>query len=564
MRNSLKESITMNKIRNLFLQQEYLLTICLGLMFILTLTPIPSYPHELTAPILIFAIISSIWLTLRLLNYKTAISFSSRTATIFVLTILVSICFTKTGFTIWTIHFLNFIIFFLIVTIEKSNGNFLKIVIPTSLFIILSVEVLKTSLIWVFKDSIEAYVINENIRGVFAVLCLPLVLKSQNLKLSKVSVLLILFLVYSSESRTALIGLALVGILFAIKQSSKIGKHKLLIGIMVLFGIGLTVITLQKLNLDKKESTEGRAIILKNTIQLIQKQSLFGSGIGSYQKVFADQLSSYFSKPRKISEKDNFKYQISIAYNDPLQIVCEIGLLGVIFMLTFIALIYFEFRKSRNSYKLMAFTAFGVMCMFNSLIYNPSSLYLLALYLALNESSIFTLPILANKFLLGFAIFCTLLGVAYNYGYFQTIRISNSQSDAGHNLKRLKVIRPILRNEDYYWSVVAQNFYRTNRLSDAKKAVKKQIERSNNVEGIALYSAIEKKQGNIEKALKIQEKINSIIPGNMDQKISLFYAYSATKNSIKAQVVSNEIIKLCENRPSNTCEEYFVKNKLRD
>ncbi len=303
----------MNKIINASFKSESVIVFYMALLFTLTLTPLTIYPFELTAPILTFTLLSSIWFFMRMAGKKVSISFSSWIVPIIGLTILVSICFTETEFNIWTIHFLNFIIFYLIVVIEKSKGNFSDNILGTIFFIVLSVEVLKTILLWIFPESVTPYLINENIRGMFAVLCLPLVLKKENIWIRIISILHVLFLVLVSESRTALIGLTFIGLFLAFKYVNKIGKRKLLIGTMMLLGLGLSVFNLQRLNLNKKESTEGREIIWKNTIQLIQKQSIIGSGLGSYQKVFADQLSSYFSQPRTIAEKDNFKYQISIA-----------------------------------------------------------------------------------------------------------------------------------------------------------------------------------------------------------------------------------------------------------
>ncbi len=230
--------------------------------------------------------------------------------------------------------------------------------------------------------------------------------------------------------------------------------------------------------------------------------------------------------------------------------------------MSFIFLIFFEFKESGTSSRLMALSAFGIMCLFNSLVYTPACLYILAIYLASNKSRNITLPRLANKAFIAFILFWVVIGIAYNYGYIQTNRIAKTQANTEQNLKKLKMLRPILGNEGYYWSVVALNFYKANRLSDANEAVKRQIERSNNVNGFALSCLIEKKQGNIKKALKIQEKVNSIIPGNIDQKINLFYAYTGTKNSNKAKYVGSEIAALCENVSSKTCSDFLVENTL--
>lgn len=80
----------------------------------------------------------------------------------------------------------------------------------------------------------------------------------------------------------------------------------------------------------KSDSSLGRVLIYKISIQIFQENFLLGIGLGNFQEVYLYQQASYFSKGTYTNKElllaDNTHY----AFNDYWQFIIEIGIIGFV------------------------------------------------------------------------------------------------------------------------------------------------------------------------------------------------------------------------------------------
>lgn len=92
--------------------------------------------------------------------------------------------------------------------------------------------------------------------------------------------------------------------------------------VVLLAGIGLT--GLYQL---KKDSADGRALIWKVSMDLIEKQWPLGSGLGYFSGSYGDAQQDYFTSGRGTAEEAWLAGEPEYAFNEFIQVAVEIGLL---------------------------------------------------------------------------------------------------------------------------------------------------------------------------------------------------------------------------------------------
>lgn len=82
----------------------------------------------------------------------------------------------------------------------------------------------------------------------------------------------------------------------------------------------------------KSDSSLGRVLIYKISIQIFQDNFLLGIGLGNFQEIYLYQQASYFSKEiytnKELLLADNTHY----AFNDYWQFIIEIGIIGFVIL----------------------------------------------------------------------------------------------------------------------------------------------------------------------------------------------------------------------------------------
>ena len=206
-------------------------------------------------------------------------------------------------------------------------------------------------------DSLTGIASNPNISSSSIILKLPFIifLGFQSLKRNQVLLLKIIELtsilgVIILGSRLGVLSLLLIYFLTFLIYKDQRQKQILPLLVVIIFGFyinisdqsdNLKIDTLSIENLSKDESTNQRLIFYKKAINLSFKKPVFGYGLGSWK---------YESLPYK----ENYDRNILVSYythNDFLQILFELGIIGLVIYLSFLNSLMKKIFQIENRYK---------------------------------------------------------------------------------------------------------------------------------------------------------------------------------------------------------------------
>lgn len=166
--------------------------------------------------------------------------------------------------------------------------------------------------------------------------------------LSLIVILMILSIVPLTMIRAAWIGIigsSIIVLCFCngnflnIIKSKLKNKRRIFIIISSVLIVVLSSICLYNL---KSKSAFGRLLIWEITLKEIKKNPLLGIGYKQYQVEYNNWQANYFIEKKRTSEKENVADSVVFSYNEYLQIVAEIGIVG---FLLFVFIIYYFIKK---------------------------------------------------------------------------------------------------------------------------------------------------------------------------------------------------------------------------
>lgn len=545
------------KIRNI----KLFFTFGIFLMLLLSVTPLNVYPYELTSPILLSgSIIHALSISYLFVYFFTQRIFNDVNIKIPIfiicLSLMLMVSVYKEGIEIWNIYIVNIILLFLLFKNLLKDNILDPKILNRILWVILSIEGLKLILRYgLFNlSNISNYNIgfsNNNITAMFFVFILTLISQNEKLKIRNIVLLYLLggIVTYILHSRTGLLGIfsgMIMSLLIKTNKSVKINnKYRLYLYLLTVIST-IILIGFIDLNNEKSESSEGRMIIWKNSLNIIQEQPIFGYGIGNFKKQIGIQFNNYFSRVRNNSEMDNFTHQINIAYNDLIQLTIESGILGFCFYISIILSVIRDMMKRTVSYTTIALFCFIIMSTTNSIFYAVPCGYLLALCLALHYHKNTTTLIQLNR-----PIVLILTAIISLITLYKTIRYENAirqtysiskQSTASQNLYALKPYQKILASSDFYWLTVANNFFKVKSYQNSKRAAEKVVDISYDYRGFNLLADISRinEKSNEEEMYLIYQ--NNIVPGLFLPKYKLFQYYISINDKEKAKRLAIDII----------------------
>ncbi len=137
----------------------------------------------------------------------------------------------------------------------------------------------------------------------------------------------IILIMLLSDSRASLVSLV-IGLIFYIfiSYKSKINVKKIALGI---FFISFFLIVLYG---NKRSSADGRLLIWRVSLDMIQESPIYGHGIGSFEKLYMLYQKGYFER----NSDSVFKEVASnnrCAYNEFIHVAVEQGIMGLIILL---------------------------------------------------------------------------------------------------------------------------------------------------------------------------------------------------------------------------------------
>lgn len=210
----------------------------------------------------------------------------------------------------------------------------------------------------------------DNPSGFAASLCIAFpfylhgITKSKNISLwivISITVLLMLS-VTLSESRSGILSLLIILFCWGI-QKIKASLCKKLISLSLIFLIAIT-----GLYFIKKDSANGRLLIWKCTVTMLQQNWLTGYGTGGFEAHYMDYQAAYFEK----HPKDSYSIlagNVQHPFCEYLRIVIDYGIIGLLLLFGWLSYLFFCYFKYPSEMSKTALLCWVAICTFSCFSY---------------------------------------------------------------------------------------------------------------------------------------------------------------------------------------------------
>lgn len=176
----------------------------------------------------------------------------------------------------------------------------------------------------------------------------------------------------STESRTSWVALLTATLILAFREKrwehkirAVCSQHKIYVWGGIIVFVCALIASMFALYRMKPVSADGRLLMWKVSSQVAADHPVFGVGFGNFKGAFADQQATYFSAQEHSVDEGLAAGSPGYAFNDPLLIFAELGLVG--FGL-FIAVAYLTLKGLNSQKNGLLYAA--VDRIFNSVTFN--------------------------------------------------------------------------------------------------------------------------------------------------------------------------------------------------
>lgn len=174
--------------------------------------------------------------------------------------------------------------------------------------------------------------------------------------LGYITVSLIIVIVPSTQSRAAFIGAFSVGVIWLFYRYKPLLYIKNILNTSVKRKLAFSfvsivaIVLISVLFLLKKDSASGRLLIWKMAYQSAMEQPLIGNGFNTIKATLVQTQADYFASGAGSASEELLAGNVPWAFNEPLQLFAETGVVGLIFFLLMVgyALLYPMQHKERD------------------------------------------------------------------------------------------------------------------------------------------------------------------------------------------------------------------------
>lgn len=409
--------------------------------------------------------------------------------------------------------------------------------------------------------------INPNFLGVYMVVGL-LVLLYQILVVQekrivvKAALLLsffsMMYVLYLTESRASWMSL-IIGFLFLLFTSQNsvdffnANKKKtiILFAIISIAVLG-SLCLLYQLN---KDSVDGRTLIRKIAVLDIQKSPFFGNGIFNFDGVYNNSKALYFTENQRPWKEMKVADYVSNALNDYIQIVFEIGLLGLILVS---ALLFLMVRKielnPRARFALAIVAAFVFLGLFTSVLYNPTAMVFMVWALSIlfvygnNKIEVF---VISNNHTLsilrGISLFAFLsIGVLFTLKTkslrdFKTVIMDPNQKFY-YKLSNNDIL--LIKDDAFIEFKLGYEKYSDQEIKTGISMIENSVKKSKIPEANIVLANIYTAQKDFKRTEQLLLANVGIEPSRFEPRANLLHFYIQTNQKAKSIKIAQEIISL--------------------
>jgi O-antigen ligase len=385
------------------------------------------------------------------------------------------------------------------------------------------------------------------------------------------SLFLIFIIILYNKNRTGLVALTvLVAFNFYLDYYKNFNKKVLIIT------MALASICLFWVYANKKDSTQGRFLITKVTWVMIKENPLFGVGFNNYKAQYNQYQKKYF-KTQGTEKEILLADDNRLAHNEFLQLIAEIGFIGIGVLLFFIYKIFKVYsnfithRNSTTSLLIRARNGFLLMVLILALFSNPFRIPVLfnlisALFLFFTIAIPFRIEIsfmtshFSKKTLIIFVGLFTIPLLFQEY-YLYKWMLHTTKIPKGEKENFSYFNKELNDNENYLFTTSSE-LYRLGEFKNSIKQLENLKKIKNNSQSEILFGLNYSKLEQHDKAIEYFQSANLMNPKLFRPKHLLMNEYLAKGDTTSAVKEAKKIISFPVKIPSNEVDYYMAEARL--
>jgi tetratricopeptide (TPR) repeat protein len=304
----------------------------------------------------------------------------------------------------------------------------------------------------------------------------------------------------------------------------------------------------------KRDSSEGRLLILKISSKMIYEHMLIGAGgFNSYTTTYPLYQMEYFSSENGTEKEVMLADNMQFALNEPIQFICELGIIGgiFIFMIAYKMIEYIKIRKILCTALTVIFFASGFYYILHITIFQ-NILFILSLIAGIQGKAIMKPASTKTAFIITFLTFIvSLSSTSFSFIKFRTSQKVKYGIERGYGLddKYCQSIEKFKDNPQFLLSYARQLFNKRNYYGC--------INVLDDLTLLTIHSDVECLKGkcylyinSFEEAERCFIKASNICPNRFEYRYELYKLYFEKNQLDKAIEIALSIRNLKEKIPS--------------
>lgn len=375
-------------------------------------------------------------------------------------------------------------------------------------------------------------------------------------------ILLVGYLLFITQSRISMICLSAIIGIFIFRNTKRLNSKPVAVIISLLLLVFLYFVLQGLIDL-RPGSVSGRYLIWKITLKNLWENVWFGVGYGNFYRNYPSWQIQYFEQlPLEKLSEGLHADDISVAFNEPLQLLAETGIagvgIGIVLMKAFFS--PGHMRRDKKLFWLRITLIIMIVSSFTSYTFHVTAiLFLFVLLLAYLSTLAFKKTVqFASKWFSVFMMAGALLMLTKSVAICGRVAEWNAvQYDplisADQRLQSFKRLYPYLKNNGKFLLDYGENLY-LSKHADAVKILEESKNEYISIKALELLGDAYNQQGDMLQSIKNHEELVNLIPYKFAYKNTLLGLYMNAGDTTNAKRMANMILKMPVKKESSFIE----------
>ncbi|MFQ6601950.1 hypothetical protein [Flavobacterium sp. C3NV] len=299
------------------------------------------------------------------------------------------------------------------------------------------------------------------------------------------------------------------------------------------------------------ESVNSRFLIQKITLMKIEEKPIMGYGNFNFTGIYNDSKAIYFTDINRKWEEVRVANYITICYNDYLQILFEIGIIGLVIIGLIIISVFKDIELNRYArFGISFFVLHCFLVLFTSVLYNLNAMlfviWALAIVFSFSKENRKKMIVIANtgfNKILGTAMIISgvLISILF-YIKTQSLTSFNEVLTGDKQLNDGSI--KCIQHDAFVEFKIGFEKYREGEIKLGIDMMENSIKKCQIPDAIIAMAKVYVEVGNLVKAEKLLKFSINIEPFRFEPRIELLQFYIQTNQNIKKRKLAQEIIDL--------------------